>query len=177
VISIPGAAAGPKVGYLVTSFPGQIAGPSLDQTLVALIPEKFGGPALIQPMRALLQAASGPALDQTLETDLSAFGPTIVNPTAVQRDTAQTFLVDVSGEITDPSGDDVNLSLEWARDPSGPWTAATLQTTDRRHTANPITGVPAAEPGAPFNLVWQAFFDLPEGTWTDVYLRITAEDI
>lgn len=103
--------------------------------------------------------------------------PVVETVTAVQRDTAASFLVDVVVTVFDPDADDLTLTVEWAHDAAGPWTAASAQTVDRKHDAvNPLTGIPTASPGKAFNYVWQPFFDLGDGSFVDVHVRATVDD-
>lgn len=104
--------------------------------------------------------------------------PVIEALEAEQRDTAQTFLVDVGYTILEPDLQDVNVTLEWRRGTQGSWNPAQAQAQDRRHddVSVPLSGLPVISPGDSFNYVWNAFFDLPEGTFTDVFVRLTIED-
>lgn len=101
-------------------------------------------------------------------------GPaTIESITVVQRDTDVSFLVDVVTTAFQVDGDDLDHDVEWRIGNSGAWSPATAQPYDRRHDVNPITGIPVASPGKALRFVWLAFFDLGEGTFYDVEIRVT----
>jgi len=103
--------------------------------------------------------------------------PVLDNLLAAQRDAASTFLVDVSFDVLDPDGDDLGLAVQWGHSATGPWTLATPQTYDRQHSAtDPITSVPTGTPAKAVQFVWNAFHDLPAGSYTDVHVRVTIDD-
>lgn len=103
--------------------------------------------------------------------------PVLDNVEVIQRDTLSSYLVDVSFDVVDADGDDQTLTVEWALDATGPWSVATPQTYDRKHDAiNPLSGIPIAAPGQAFNFVWVAFFDLGDGSFTNVHVRVTVQD-
>lgn len=123
-------------------------------------------------------------LDGTFFGTISG-GPVLANGSAAQRDTAQTFLVDVGFDVYDPValGQPVGILVEWsigsAISPTT-WAPATANPYDRLHTAgNPpsLVGVPLAEPAKRFNFAWNTFVDLPEGFFEFVWLRVTVTDL
>lgn len=101
--------------------------------------------------------------------------PVLENVTAVQRDTIQTFLVDVGFEVGHPTGDDLVPVIEFSNgDIAGPFSPATAQTFDRKHSStDPITGVPTTPPNKPVNYVWNAFQDLPNGAFQQIFIRVS----
>lgn len=100
---------------------------------------------------------------------------TIENEAAVQRDTVNSFFVDVTFELIETVGGAVTLAFDWRRGTTDPWVTANPQPVDFRHTATtPQSGLPTSSPGESLHFTWNAFFDLPEGSFTDVFLRITA---
>lgn len=103
--------------------------------------------------------------------------PVIESLSAVQRDAAATFLVDISFSVSDPDADNLTPTLEWSsQGATGPWSAAGAQTVDFKHTsATPLTGIPVGSPGKAFLFVWNAFFDLGDGEF-DIHVRLTVED-
>lgn len=92
----------------------------------------------------------------------------------VQRDTLASYLTDIKFSVYDADGDDLELEeVSFSDGPAGPFTDAAPQVVDRRYDVPvPITGVPLVAPGDQYNFVWQPFFDLANGTHTNVYIRI-----
>jgi phage baseplate assembly protein W len=123
-------------------------------------------------------------LDGTFFGTISG-GPVLAGGSAAQRDSAQTFLVDVGFDLYDPAagGLPVAVLVEWSIGSllaPTTWHAATANPYDRLHTAgNPpsLTGVPGVQPAKHFNFAWNAFVDLPEGFFEFVWVRITVTDI
>lgn len=122
-------------------------------------------------------------LDGTFLGTISG-GPVLANGSAVQRDVAQTFLVDVGFDVYDPAsgGQPLSVAVEWSIgslvSPTT-WHAATANPYDRLHTAgNPpsLTGVPFGLPAKRFNYAWNSFVDLPAGFFQFVWLRVTTVD-
>lgn len=154
---IPGGSTGPLSDSLTGALPGATYGPVYDEEAAPVGPSSFG-----------------PVYDDV--ADLLIGYPTIDAFSAEQRDTRATFLVDLSLTVSfvavPPQTDVLNRTVEWRRGTTAAWNAATAQSYDYRHTAvDPLPGFPAN--GLTFGFVWNAFFDLPEGQFDDVYLRLT----
>lgn len=92
-----------------------------------------------------------------------------------QRDTLASYLVDVTFSFYDPDGDVLTVSeLSWRKgtDPSVAFSAMTPQTTDRKHTVQPLYIAETTPPGNSYNFVWQPFFDIPDGFHDDIYIKL-----
>lgn len=117
-----------------------------------------------------------------LLVDVPSTGPVIDSTNPVQRDTEQTFLVDVNFTFYDSTntGQPATVAVAYSTvGPTGPWLPASAQPYDRHHTlglgptfqAQPP--IPTASPGTPEDYVWQPFFDLGPVTDQLVWLQIT----
>lgn len=123
-------------------------------------------------------------LDGTFFGTISG-GPTLANGSAVQRDTAQTFLVDVGFDALDPVSGGLPLALlvEWSIGTAiapRTWSPATANPYDRLHTAGrppALVAVPALAPAKHYNFAWNSFIDLPKGFFEFVWLRVTVTDV
>lgn len=104
--------------------------------------------------------------------------PVLSGVSISQRDSDSTFLVDVSFDLYDPGSLQDNVTVEFKRGASGLYMGATAQPYDRRHTIvdGVALDVPQSLPAKSYVYVWQPFFDLPQGEFDDVYIRITAEN-
>lgn len=132
--------------------------------------------AFLDPLGGNVTAV-GPLGSVVVEEYVGMYAPVIESLSGEQRDQSSTYLVDVSIQVYDEDGENLTLAVEWSRGPSGPWSPATAQPYDRRHTAaNPLTSIPVASPGAEFVFVWNAFHDLPDGEYTDIHIRATVQD-
>lgn len=167
-------ASGPSNEANFATFSTEISGPINEQIMIAL-PAFFAGPLDEQELVAGQPATAGPIIADFMIQDASADPAIIENGSAVQRDTSQTYLVDVGFEVRHPSSADLEPLVEFSQgDPGGPYSPATAQPFDRRHNVtDPITGVPFMLPNKVLNYVWNAFQDLPEGIFEDVYVRVT----
>jgi phage baseplate assembly protein W len=117
-------------------------------------------------------------------TDLGGFlfgvgatAPILSNGVAAQRDTAATFLVDVTFDAYAGAGA-TSFSVQWSIGTSlapGTWNAAKPQPVDYAFTATTQV-LSGTAPGANLDWVWDAFWDLPLGTFSYVWLLVTGTD-
>lgn len=175
VATLPTHTLGAGVDGLVVALPGTFQGPGFQHTATAPV-TTVQGPGIQHTAAAPTLSVQGPGLQHTTTTPLLS-DVVIESITVIQRDTAQSFLVDVEFTIYEVQSLDQEFTLEWKKGVGGTYAPMTPQPFDRRHDAvNPLVLIPASSPGKTFNFVWQAFFDLPEGVFTDIFVRLTVGD-
>lgn len=111
-------------------------------------------------------------------------GPVVESFICAQRDSSKTFLVDCTMKVYDATGggNPLQLVMQYSTtSSSGPWSPCTSQPYDRKHTVGSPAAIPAPvptnSPGVINNFVWRPFFDLPEGDYPHVWLRMTVTDV
>ncbi len=173
---VPGRTQGPPLQHDTRAAPSLSQGAALQHVTLK------GTPLTVlrhgAPLQHVTEGVPGDTQGPPVQHDTEALPAALVieNATVVQRDTLASFLADVNIELTHPTAQDMTAILvEFALgDVAGPFSPATAQTFDRQHDAvAPVSGIPAAAPGKVINYVWQPFFDLPEGTFTDVFVKIS----
>lgn len=174
--ALPAEFSGPVTEEGLLSLPLEFTGPVVEEDLVALPPPLPNptGPVQEGSLSAASTEFSGPVTEETLSVLGALLPPILEGVTAVQRDSLQTYLVDVGFDVGDPQGADLTPLVEFARGVAGTFTPAKAQTFDRKHSVeDPITLVPLVAPYKRVNYVWNAFADLPEGIFDDVFVRVS----
>lgn len=179
LVAAPSAFGGPIGAGALVTLPSFYGGVSVEGVLEAA-PVAYGGPTSQGALTALGAVSGGPVIADQIETLIPVpVAPIVENLTAVQRDVAQSYLVDIQFELrsADPV-DQITITAEYSLDGGTTWLPATAQPFDFRHTVtDPITGLPFTPPGDPYGYVWNTFTDLEEGNFPDVLVRITATNL
>lgn len=173
---IPVGSSGPVVQTYMAGLPAE-AGPSSTRIMSPAAGVEQAGPPVTKRLGST-QPGAGPVVSGPLGGVIAA--PVIDSASAAQRDTSTTWLVDISLRAHDETGGDLDLTVEYSTTgASGPWSTATPQPHDRKHTVGSpavLDDVDTAAPGKAYGFTWWAFFDLGEDVVEQVHFRLTATD-